>query len=51
MAHTAIQNGGISEEACLQGDKDRKIEKVLIVNTSKANSYSFILVTTCQNSQ
>jgi hypothetical protein len=50
MAHTAILNASISEEACLQGEKDRVFEKVLIVNASQANSYSFILLTTCQSS-
>jgi len=50
MANMAIQNECISEEACLQGEKDRAFEKVLIVNASQANSYSFILLTKCQNS-
>lgn len=50
MAHTAILNASIGEEACLQGEKDRAFEKVLIVNASQANSYSFILLTSCQSS-
>lgn len=51
MAHTAIQNGRIDEATYLQGDKNQKIERVLIVNSSRLNSYSFILLTKCQSSQ
>ncbi|MDM8158652.1 beta-ketoacyl synthase chain length factor [Labilibaculum sp. K2S] len=51
MAHTAIQNGCIGEATYLQGDKDQEIERVLIVNSSRNNSYSFILLTRCQSSQ
>ncbi|MGZ2369676.1 beta-ketoacyl synthase chain length factor [Ancylomarina sp. YFZ004] len=47
MAHRAILNAGIGEEACLQGEKDRAFNKVLIVNASQANSYSFIVVSSC----
>ncbi len=51
MAQMAIQNGCIAEAAYLQGDRDQKIKKVLLVNSSRHNSYSFILVTECQSSQ
>lgn len=51
MAQTAIQNRCIAEATYLQGEKDQKIEKVLIVNSSRVNSYSFILLTKCQSSQ
>ena len=51
MAHKAIQNGCVSKATYLQGDKNQQIEKVLLVNSSRPNSYSFILVTECQSSQ
>ena len=51
MAHTAIQEGCIGEETYLRGGKNIKIEKVLIVNSSKENSYSFILLSKCLSSQ
>ena len=47
MAHRAILNASIGEEACLQGAKDRVFNKVLIVNASQANSYSFIVLSSC----
>jgi len=47
LANSAIVNKNISEESCLRGENNREFEKVLIVNSSKAHSYSFILLTKC----
>ena len=47
MAHRAILNSSIGEEVCLQGEKNSVFNKVLIVNSSAANSYSFILLSSC----
>jgi len=47
LANSAILNESIHQECCLRGNKDRKFDKVLIVNSSKANSYSFNLVAKC----
>jgi len=44
LANSAIINESIHSDCCLRGEKDRKFERVLIVNTSKAHSYSFICV-------
>jgi len=47
IAHRAILNASLAEEVCLQGEKERAFNKVLIVNSSQANSYSFILLSSC----
>lgn len=44
LANSAIVNENIHSDCCLRGKKDRKFETVLIVNSSKAHSYSFICV-------
>ena len=45
LANSAIVNKNISKESCLRGENNREFKKVLIVNSSKAHSYSFILLT------
>lgn len=47
LANSAIVNESIHSDCCLRGKKDRKFERVLIVNSSKAQSYSFILLDRC----
>ena len=47
LANGAIVNESIHPDCCLRGNKDRKFERVLLVNSSRAHSYSFILLTKC----
>jgi len=47
LANSAIVNENISIESCLRGENKREFENVLIVNSSKANSYSFSLLAKC----
>lgn len=47
LANSAIETENIHSDCCLRGNSDRKFEQVLIVNSSKAHSYSFILLTKC----
>lgn len=44
LANSAILNESIHSDCCLRGKKDWKFERVLIVNSSKTHSYSFICV-------
>jgi 3-oxoacyl-[acyl-carrier-protein] synthase II len=47
LAHSTIIKENISVDCCLLGENKRKFENVLIVNSSKAGSYSFILLAKC----
>lgn len=47
LANSAIVNKSIHPDCCLRGKSDRTFENVLIVNSSKAYSYSFILLERC----
>lgn len=47
LANSAIINKNINPESCLRGENNREFKKVLIVNSSKAQSYSFILLSKC----
>jgi hypothetical protein len=47
MANSAMVNKSIHPDCCLRGNAERNFEKVLIVNSSNAHSYSFILLERC----
>ena len=47
LANSAIVNKNINQESCLRGENNREFEKVLIVNSSKVHSYSFVLLSRC----
>lgn len=44
MAHKTILDGNISEEVLLKSNKEKEINTILIINSSRANTYLFTLV-------
>lgn len=47
LANSAIVNSTISSECVLRGEQNKKFKNVLIVNSSKQKSFSFILLSGC----
>jgi hypothetical protein len=47
LANSAILNANVGESACLRGEAKRRFEKVLVINSTGNNSWSFMLLSKC----